>query len=134
MRRLSKCRACQNPEHHIEIKTLTYLPARDNSEIHGCFNVGIARRLELLALIANNVTESLDSSGVNRHFRANELAPVVDGLRERLVLTEPKAPVERLYTLVAALSDLMDRRKALVRMVGECKLERDGDILAVLIH
>ena len=33
-----------------------------------------------------------------------------------------------------ALGDLVDRCKALVGMVGECELERDGDILAVLIH
>jgi hypothetical protein len=86
----------QNPEHRIRIKTRTYLPARDNSEIHGCFNVRIARHPELLTLIANNVTESLDGSGINRHFRANELVPLVDRLGESLVLTKPKAPVERL--------------------------------------
>ena len=67
-------------------------------------------------MIANNVTESLDSSGINRHFRSNELVPVVDGVRERLVLTEPKASVKRFYTPVAALGDLVDRREALVGM------------------
>ena len=115
----------QIPEHHIEIKTQTYLPARDNSEVHGCFYVRIAQRLELLA---NNVTESFDGSGINRRFRPTSSS------RERLVLTEPKTPVERLYTLVAALGDLMDRREALFGMVGECKLKWDGNILAVLIH
>ena len=41
---------------------------------------------------------------------------MVDGVRERLVLTEPKVSVKRFYTLVAALGDLVDRREALVGM------------------
>jgi len=66
---------------HIITKTQTYLPARDNRKVHRGFHVKVARCLELLALVADDVTEAFNGGSSDRHLRANELVMQVNSFR-----------------------------------------------------
>ena len=62
-------------------KTETYLPARDNRKVHRCFHVNVARRLELLTLVADDVAEAFNSGSSDCHLGANELIMQVNSFR-----------------------------------------------------
>jgi len=60
------------------------LPARDNRKVHRGFHVRVARRLELLPLVADEVAEAFN-------LVADELIMQVNSFGQCLVLIKPEA-------------------------------------------
>ena len=109
----------------------TYLPAGDDGEVHGCLNSLIARGLERLVGVADNVAEGLDI-GRGDGDLGTGVGLVDVNARQHLVITEPEAPVEVLDPVVAVSGNLVVGCVRLLGLVGELKRERDRRATAFL--
>jgi hypothetical protein len=87
--------------------------------------------LKARALISNNGAECLYGARLNGDLRSGELIPNIN-LREDLLITIPKLPIELLDAIIASPGNLVDRNGAHGWLVLEIKRKRNRNTATLL--